>query len=128
MDALLHQTINANAYRADGQRISKIENGTRTNYIYHAGTVLYTTDASNDLINFHLNTPDGSPISVLHNRHESNPFSNMTTDLRRSVSTVLGELWLRHNGSRAWEEPIHPLDNLIRWEYLCMRALALQLA
>jgi len=82
-------SINANTFRGDGQRISRVELDRHTNYIYQGGTVLFTADDSGNLINFHINTPDGTLISKMHYRNDGNPFSNFTTDLRRSIHTVL---------------------------------------
>jgi len=81
--------VNANTFRGDGQRVTKYEAGRYTNYTYQGGTVLFTSDDNHNLINFHLNTPDGSLVSKIHYRNAGNPFSNLTTDIRRSVHTVL---------------------------------------
>ncbi|MCL2606479.1 MAG: RHS repeat-associated core domain-containing protein [Coriobacteriia bacterium] len=83
--------INANAYRSDGQRISKYEHGTTIYYTYLDGTVLYTTDIDNSPDNFHLTTPDGQLIAWQHFNTNSTHFSGLTTDIRQSTSTVLGE-------------------------------------
>jgi len=82
-------TINANIFRGDGQRISKLENGRHSNYVYQSGSVLYTTDGNHELINLHLKAPDGALITMVHADAEDSTFSTLTTDIRRSTSTVL---------------------------------------
>jgi len=83
--------INANTYRSDGQRISKYEHGRTINYTYLDGPVLYTTDTTQSPINFHLTTPDGQLIGWQHFKDGDTHFSGVTTDIRQSTSTVLGE-------------------------------------
>jgi len=83
-------TINANAYRGDGQRIAKYEFGQRVNYVYQDGSVLFTTDEQGSPINFHLKDPAGALTAMMHYRNDGNPVSNFTTDIRQSTTTVLG--------------------------------------
>jgi len=83
--------INANTYRSDGQRISKYEHGQTINYIYFDGSVLYTTDTDSNPINFYLTTPDGQLLAWQHFDTDGTHFSGLTTDIRQSTNTVLGE-------------------------------------
>jgi len=73
-------TLNTNTYRGDGQRITKTEPGDSIKYVYQGGAVLYTLDASGNLINNHVNTPDGALISMMHERNGDTVTSRACSD------------------------------------------------
>jgi len=102
MDALPHNrltavklgntTINTNTYRADGQRISKVEGGVTTYYIYSGGSVLYTTDAQGKRTTTNFYAPGGGIIaSRRYSGTQAGKYISYAKDIRTSTSAVLND-------------------------------------
>ncbi|MCL2881840.1 MAG: DNRLRE domain-containing protein [Coriobacteriia bacterium] len=84
--------FNSNAYRGDGQRISKTEADVTTNYAYQSGQVLYTTNSSGQKISFNLYGDGGEIISSKrYGGDQADKYLTYTTDIRNSTSSVLAD-------------------------------------
>jgi len=85
-------SINTNTYRGDGQRISKTENGTKTNYVYLGDSVLYTTDMSNHRTGFNFYAPGGGLVaSKRYSGTQAGRYLSYAKDIRTSTSAVLDD-------------------------------------
>ncbi len=80
-----------NTYNGSGQRISKDENGTPTNYFYQGNSVLYTTDGSDVKTSQNFLNPVGSVIDSARYAPTDISYYLYNKDIRNSTASILDE-------------------------------------
>ncbi len=80
-----------NAYNGSGQRITKDENDTLSNYFYQGSNVLYTTDDSDTKTSQNLLTPVGSTIDSARYTSSDISYYLYNKDIRNSTASILNE-------------------------------------
>ncbi len=80
-----------NTYNGGGQRVSKTENGTATNYFYQDGSVLYTTDSSGAKTTQNFLTTAGSTMAAARYGASDISYYTYNKDIRNSTVSILDE-------------------------------------
>ena len=88
------RTIQANVFRGDGQRITKIEDDFTINYTYRAGQVLFATDELGNRLTFNIYSPAGNIIAARQYCSSSNhqgEYVAFISDIRNSITSILDD-------------------------------------
>jgi hypothetical protein len=84
-----------NTYNYDGQRISKNDNGTTTNYYYQGGILLYTTDSDGNKTSQNIVSPQKNIIATIRYGDNGQHAYFYNKDIRTSVMNVVDGICMR---------------------------------
>lgn len=85
------QYTQVNTYNYDGQRISKTDNGVKTNYYYQGDVLLYTTDGAGSKTSQNIIGPQENVIATIRYENTGQHAYFYNKDIRTSVTNVINE-------------------------------------